>query len=173
MIYNSFTNFPWNSLIFYPIIFPAQEIISHWICECYFCSFDGNHCKYLGYALFFIISHLSPGWRQPLPLLRPYSLFILCFRLRPKDSGCSVHCSNASFPLPRDCGPDPECGCCGLWVGPRLLLPLLLHTPVLPTPSPAASSLLLQLGTAPLPPWFMPPSAHVLANPSPVLCIYS
>lgn len=140
MVYNSFINFPWNSLIYLLNHFPAQEIISHWVCEYYFRSFDGNHCKYLGYALFSIISHLSPGWRQPLVLLRPYSLFILYFHLRPKDSDCSVLCSNASFPLPWDCGPDPECGRCGLQWGPPPQLPLLLHTPVLPTPNATASS---------------------------------
>ena len=169
MVYNSFINFPWNSWIYLLNHFPAQEIISHWVCEYYFHSFDGNHCKYLGYALFSIISHLSPGWRQPLLLLRPYSLFILYFHLRPKDSDCSVLCSNASFPLPWDCGPDH-------WQTP-VRPPASASSPTAYPSSPYTqrrSLLLLLVRPAPShPPWFMPPLLLCPGQLLPVLYFYS
>lgn len=93
LVYNSFVKFPWNSLIYLPNHFSAQ-VISRWVCEYYFCSFDGNDCKYLLAVPSFpssLISHQGEG--NTLLSLGPYSLFILYFHLRPLCWGPWLPCS--------------------------------------------------------------------------------
>lgn len=79
MIYNSFTNFPWNSLIFYPIIFQLRK------------SFPIGYVNVISAHLIVIIvnilampsfpsSHLSPGWGNPC----------LCSGLTPFSFSASV-----------------------------------------------------------------------------------
>ena len=106
------------------------------------------------------------GESNTLLLLRPCSLFILYFHLRPKDPDCSVHCSNPSFPLPGTVVQLPNVAAAASSEAPSPSF-LSYYTPGSPYTQPHSLLLLLPLP----PPMIYAPSA-LMAWPAPPCSLF-